>query len=265
VSYLLLGEIHDNPRHHEARAAVLAELLADGRPTTVLFEPMGRAHDVAIAAAVALARSDPALRSDPTRLAAAADAVAEAGQLNRRGWGWPLHRPLVEAALAGGADLRGANLEPAEARAAVRQGLDGLPADVREALQRETRWSAAQQRRLLAIIDRGHCNLLPERLHAPMVLAQRARDVAMALAMQRAVQARPGSRAILIAGNGHVRRDLGVPHQLVALGVDPGDVLAVGYLEPGDAAGAFDRAAVAPPPPDRPDPCAALRARPAGG
>jgi hypothetical protein len=123
---------------------------------------------------------------------------------------------------------------------------------------------------MLRLIDEGHCGVLPPRLHAPMVLAQRARDVAMALAMQAAHRdsgpAHSGpARTVLIAGNGHVRRDVGVPHVLASLGVPAARVVAVGYLEPGLPTLGFDLVDVAPAPAGRPDPCEALRRRPPGG
>jgi len=62
---------------------------------------------------------------------------------------------------------------------------------------------------------------------------------------------------VLLAGNGHVRRDLGVPRWLDPDG-GPGRVVTIGFVEDGDdatPAGAFDavvRAAAA----ERADPCA---------
>ena len=95
--FVLLGEVHDNAEQHRQRAALLSVLLTDGRPTTIVFEQMGRDQDAAIGAA-------------PRE----AEAIADAGRLDRRAWGWPLHKPLVEAALAASAPIRGGNLEPAE-------------------------------------------------------------------------------------------------------------------------------------------------------
>ncbi|HLL17896.1 MAG TPA: hypothetical protein VK439_03865 [Rubrivivax sp.] len=61
---------------------------------------------------------------------------------------------------------------------------------------------------------------------------------------------------VLLAGNGHVRTDVGAPRWLSA------DLrarsLAVGVLEQGDTTAAFDRRVFTAPQP-RPDPCAAFR------
>jgi uncharacterized iron-regulated protein len=235
--YVLLGEVHDNPEHHRQRAQLLRQLLSDGRPTRVLFEQMPRGSDAAIGAA-------------PRD----AEAVADAGRLDRQGWRWPLHRPLFDAALDGGARVAGANLERDAARAVVRDGATSLPADVQALMALP--WTPAQQALLERTIDAGHCGLLPRERWPAMALAQRARDAAMARTM---LDAPAGERVVLIAGNGHVREDIGVPHYLRGAGVPDGAIASVAYLEKGDEdAGRFDivrRTARAP----RADPCQALR------
>lgn len=237
--FILLGEVHDNPEHHRQRAELLRQLLADGRPTRVVFEQMDRASDAALAAAT----------RDP-------EAVADAGRLDRDGWRWPLHRPLVEAALAGGAAISGGNFDRDLARRVVRQGIAAAPADLRTAVD-AVPWSAAQDETVRAAIEDGHCGALPADRVAPMALVQRLRDAALAQAMLRAGE----PRVVLIAGNGHVRSDLGVPHYLRAAGVAPRDIVAVGFVEEGDAAMPFDLQGATPRVP-RPDPCAAFRQAP---
>lgn len=248
VPVLLLGEFHDNPAHHALRAEGLLRWLSDARPAAVAFEPFGRRHTAALQAATqALGLADdparpghplPAPREwTPADLDAAADRLAEAGQLDRRGWGWPLHRPLLVACLRRGARIVGANLEPEEARSIARQADAALPEEIRTLLAADKAWSAADQAAIEAEIDAGHCGLLPRARWPAMALAQRARDAAMALAVHAAGRdpRSPGrsgtSRVALIAGNGHVRRDLGVPRLLIALGMRPAALHAVGYLE----------------------------------
>ena len=234
--FILLGEVHDNPEHHRQRADLLRRLLADGRATRVVFEQMDRASDTALAAAP----------RDP-------EAVADAGRLDRAGWRWPLHRPLVEAALAGGATIAGGNFDRDLARRLVREGASAAPADLRTALD-AVPWSAAQDDIVRSAIQDGHCGALPPDRVAPMALVQRLRDAALAQAMLRASE----PRVVLIAGNGHVRNDLGVPHYLRAAGVAPKDIVALGFVEDGDPAMPFDLRQ-ATPGMQRPDPCAAFR------
>jgi uncharacterized iron-regulated protein len=236
--YVLLGEVHDNPEHHRARAELLRGLLSDGRPTRVLFEQMPLGTDAAIAAAPRNAES-----------------VADAGRLDRRAWQWPLHRPLVEAALSGRSTVAGANLERDVARAVMRDGANVLPGDVQALLALP--WTPQQQALLERTIDDGHCGMLPRERWPAMALAQRARDAAMARAM---LDAPAGERVVLIAGNGHVRSDIGVPHYLRAAGVPDRGIAAVAYLEEGDDTqpGRFDLVRRTPRA-ERADPCQALR------
>ncbi|MEI2677448.1 MAG: ChaN family lipoprotein [Burkholderiaceae bacterium] len=251
--YVLLGEIHDNPRHHRLRAALLRSLLADGVPTRVVFEQMDRQHNAAIAAA-------------PRDT----EAIVEAGRLDRKGWAWPLHRPLFDAVLEGGAAVVAGNLGRAQASQVVRSGLTQAPPDLHHLLspageaaaEGRAAWTAALETELLRLVEEGHCGALPRSMLAPMALAQRSRDAALASAMS---QAPAGTRVVLIAGNGHVRRDIGVPHYLAVadkLSPDDSRIVSIGFLErssegktsvdgPYDEAWFTERV-------ERPDPCASF-------
>ncbi len=200
--YVLLGEIHDHPEHHRVRAELLRALLADGRPTWVVFEQIDRQYNAAVQAA-----------------ARTTDAVIAAGQLDRTGWAWPLHRPLFDAALAAGATVVGGNLGRAEASSVVRGGAAQAPADLQPLLSAP--WSAQQNAEVLRQVDEGHCGALPAAMLPAMALAQRTRDAALAQAM---AAAPPGTRVVLIAGNGHVRRDVAVPHYLATPDLRPKDL-----------------------------------------
>lgn len=236
--FLLLGEVHDNPEHHSRRAALLTEVLDDGRPTTVVFEQMSRNAEADISAA-------------PRN----AEAIADAGRLDRRGWRWPAHKPLLDAALGASARLLGGNLERAEASAIVRDGVLAVPPDLRSMLDDPT-WGPEQERALEREIDVGHCHALPAAQWHRMALAQRARDASMAQALLRAAGA--NGRAVLIAGNEHVRLDLGVPHYLRAAGVPAAQIVAVGYLEEPGSEDIYDLVQLTTRVP-RDDPCAAFQ------
>jgi uncharacterized iron-regulated protein len=77
---------------------------------------------------------------------------------------------------------------------------------------------------------------------------------------QAMLQAPPAERVVLIAGNGHVRTDLGVPWVLREAGVPAHDIVAVVYLEEDDPALPADRI-VRTVRAQRPDPCEGLRGR----
>lgn len=244
---LILGEVHDHARLHQARLAWLRAWAASGLRFAIAFEQMDAPRQPALDAA----RRQPGIT---------ARALAEAGGLDFAGWDWPLYQPVVELALQHRLPLVAANL-PAVEVAAVARGRSGMflppPSDWTESDE------AAQRRE----IDEGHCGVLPPAALAPMALAQRARDAAMAQAM-RAAQASHGLPVVLLTGNGHARRDLGVARHLA--GALPRERLrCVGFLEAeGEAQPRlltqaderFDWRVLAAPH-ARPDPCEALRGR----
>jgi hypothetical protein len=99
-------------------------------------------------------------------------------------------------------------------------------------------------------IREGHCNKLPESVIGAMVRAQVARDVVMA----QALAAHASRGAILLAGNGHIRLDAGVPHWLQRQG--SARVFSIGYVESAAPGPYHESIRVVPHP--RPDPCAKL-------
>jgi len=233
--------------HHHLRAGLIARL---GQPTEVFFEQFDREHDDAL--------------REAQRAGADADGLARAGRLDAA-WKWPLHRPLVDAALAAPARVRAANLSAADARRIAKTGKLGPEHAALDGALSAADWTALRETALRADILDGHCGALPERVAPAMALAQRARDAAIANALAGA-----GGSAVLIAGNGHVRRDLAVPLYL-PLGAT---VISVGLVEtqseqpdprhyvPGpNGEPKYDFIWFSAPHP-RPDPCDAFRKRP---
>ena len=114
-----------------------------------------------------------------------------------------------------------------------------------------------------ADIERSHCQALPPDAVAPMARAQIARDLTLATAI-RPYAARG---VVLLTGNGHVRRDAGVPVWLRDL--PAGALVSIGLVEVADADDdAEDGAALAArydvfaytARQSRPDPCAGFKA-----
>ncbi|MGA8032298.1 MAG: ChaN family lipoprotein [Casimicrobiaceae bacterium] len=211
---VLLGEVHDNPVQHALRAAALQRLLATGVRPAIAFEQFDREHQTDI---------DRARRERP------ADAdylIAQAK--GDPGWNWNFYRPYVALALEYDLPIVAANLSRDDAMkvaidgwravfdaATIRQlGLDALPTDLRRS-----------QEHAMAV---GHCNLLPAEMLPPRANAQMARDIVMAQSI------RPYSDhgVVLLAGNGHVRRDIGVPVWLSA--AMRASAISIGLLETND-------------------------------
>ena len=206
--YRLLGEVHDNPAHHVIRARLISAVAGTGVRPAVIFEQFDLERDDALVAAQSSA--------------ADAEQLADAGRLDRNAWAWPLHKPVVEAALAAHLPIRSGN----PSREMLRSGLQ-TPEDVNAIWYprlRAARWSEAQAVQLRADIVESHCGKLPEAMVPRLVIAQRARDAAMAQAL---VNDATEDGAILVAGNGHVRADLGVPVYLHAPSLPDADAQSV--------------------------------------
>jgi uncharacterized iron-regulated protein len=116
----------------------------------------------------------------------------------------------------------------------------------------------------------AHCSMMPESMLDAMVLVQRARDAMLASQTHAALAG--ADSVVLIAGNGHARKDRGVPRYLErAYGVGTAvlallevrsDVHELRGLAPDDAADGlpYDYVWLTPRASDE-DPCASLRER----
>ncbi|MEO0314016.1 MAG: hypothetical protein RI928_472 [Pseudomonadota bacterium] len=200
---VLLGELHDNPFHHQARATFIPRF-AHGE-TTVVAEHLPAGHRVTSTGE--------------------ADRDLEAAGFNRKGWGWPLHQPLFESVLGRGYALVGGNLPAGFSKELMAQGQAAMALSMAKSYEQSTLPDLARAQLEQDLVD-GHCGQLPEKYLASMKLVQRATDISMATAL---LANRP---AVLVAGNGHVRRDYGVPQVLAAL--DPSlKISSVGFYENG--------------------------------
>ena len=180
---ILLGEQHDAPEHHRLERATVQWLAARGDLAALVLEMAEQGHGT-----TGLPRD------------ASAAQVRDALAWDGGGWPWADYGPVVMAAVRAGVPVLGGNLPRARMRAAMQDSaLDTrLP---------PAAWAEQRER-----IREGHCGLLPESQITPMTRVQIARDMAMADTVVRALQ--PGRTVLLVAGNGHVQRGLGVPLHL---------------------------------------------------
>ena len=257
ATFGLLGEIHDNADHHAIQAELLEGLARTGTRRGVVFEQFDREFEPALRRLLSSGQPSP-------------EDVADAVGFDRKGWNWDFYRPLVAIALRHGMPIAAGNLSRKAAVTIARQGLSALEPGRAAALRLDSGWSAEREQALHRIIADGHCGALPASAIPSMAAAQRVRDATLAEALLGV--SREG--AVLIAGNGHVRRDLATPIYLAAAAPDA-SCCAVGILEVqagrenpsaylSSAAGnvrPFDFACFTPRR-DRPDPCLAFeRAR----
>lgn len=198
MSYVLIGEKHDNADHHQIEAWLLAALLAgddQADPPTaqaVVFEMLDEAQQPALDR---LAPTD-SLESMQAALAWPA-----------HGWDWAVYGPLIKQALILRATVLAGNVANPLLKAVYQRGADALQGARFDTLSSLT---PAQQADIQQQIFESHCQLMPFERLAPMVTAQAARDASMA----HALSAAPYRQAILLAGGFHVDKRLGVPVHL---------------------------------------------------
>ncbi len=232
---VFLGEVHDNPAHHEHQTR-LTDLAT---PKAIVFEMLDEAQASVVT---------PGLLPNQELLEIALGWTAS-------GWPdfamyYPIFTAVEDVAFYVAAVPRDVAREAMEAGAGAVFGAEahsyGLmtPLDAPEQVQR------------LALQQAAHCNALPEEMLPGMVNIQRLRDATLA---QRALQALEdtGGPVIVITGNGHARTDWGAP-AYVARVAPAVSVFALGQSEDGSISGKFD-AVVDAPGIKRPDPCDALK------
>ena len=232
---VILGEVHDNPAHHNNQALLIRRL----NPKAIVFE---------------MITSDQAAQITPALIA------NRQAMENALGWadsGWPdfkLYHPIFQAAT--GAMIRGA----AVPRPAARRAMNDVAAAFGEEADRYglTKPLAEQeQAEREALQFEAHCDALPKELLPAMVDVQRLRDARLAQEAIRALE-ETGGPVVIITGNGHARADWGVPRKLRT--VRQGLVIfTLGQTEDSQPLpGAFD-AVLDAPGVTRPDPCDAFR------
>ena len=243
---VLLGEVHDNAAQHRLRLAALQRAFAAGWRPSIAMEQFDRGRQADI---------DRARRERPGDAQHVIDLAAPARAGAGGGWNWDFYRPYVALALRYDVPLIAADLSNGDAAKIVRGGYGAVfDAAAVAALGLDAPVPAGVESAQEHEIDLGHCHALPRAMWPRMAQAQLARDAVMAEALRSRAAA---GGVVLLAGNGHVRRDIGVPRWLGALRQR---IFAVGYLEVGNDSTpvtAFDavvRTAAA----ERVDPCAAF-------
>lgn len=195
VDVVFLGELHDNPWHHETQSAAVFAL----KPSALVFEML---------------TTDKAALVTPTLLD---DAEALKAALDWANSGWPdfaMYYPIFASADDAGiygaqvprdavhAAIMGGDIVAAFGEGAEQFGLT-TPLAAEEQAQREDEQFAA------------HCDALPRDMLPGMVLGQRLRDATMAREITRALN-ETGGPVVVITGNGHARTDWGAPRLLDA-------------------------------------------------
>jgi uncharacterized iron-regulated protein len=237
----LMGEIHDNSHGHRLRLEHVMQLIEQGHRPVVAMEQFDRENQATLDLALTSCRD--------------VDCVLD--KAATPGWEWRFYKPFVQLALDKKVTLIAANLSNVDVRKAMTDGFSAVfsaqAIDTYKLNQIAPQLLNAQ----IKAIQEGHCNMLPVQAIAPMVRGQIARDVWMASVVN-GVQ---NQTVMLIAGNGHIRKDAGVFQWLSK--DKQGLTHVLGYVERADRGDAdwFDQAYTVPEV-EREDPCQVFTRKP---
>ncbi len=208
VSYLLLGEKHDNPDHHALQLRVLDHVLQTGSVSAVSFEMMS-------------GEQQSLLQELPSHRQSSLEQINEHLQWDNDGWNWAYYGPLIHSAMQAGVVINAANISNEEMMQVY-----GAPtaAEIEGVLDEQTMAALEKD------IDESHCSMLPESQFPAMVRVQQARDFAMAGSLAASAEQQ---LQVLIAGNYHIRRDLGVPNYLLnrQSNLEESQIVSLAFME----------------------------------
>ncbi len=250
-TYILLGESHDNPIHHEHQGWVIDELVKGGRRPGVSFEMIDDTQEAKIGGKHRLS----------------VDEVFDSLEWEKSGWpNRSIYAPVFTAAVNAQLRLIAGSISKQALRDIVMNGESRMPEYVKADLDRYP-LSEKDRRAMYDEIKESHCDLLPAK-HVPrLILGQRVRDAVMSRSM---VRHRGSDGVVLVAGSGHTRNDRGVPAHLRAQETEPLTATITWHEvreefdAPDDYASIWDEALPFDyvwftPRVDRPDPCEEMR------
>ncbi len=228
---IILGEVHDNKRHHQVQAEVVAAL----QPRAVVWEMITQEQAEALT---------PQILQNPAETAWVLEWEAS---------GWPdftLYAPVFKRAAR--AMQFGALVPRAQSKEALQLGVANHFGAQAQQFGLDQPLPVAEQATREAEQMANHCNALPDHVLPMLVDVQRLRDASLAAAAKRALE-QTGGPVVVITGNGHARLDRGLAVYLQRALPDV-VIRALGQMEEGAIQGQFD-VVLSAPTVQRPDPC----------
>lgn len=237
---VILGEVHDNPFHHQNQARIVKAL----QPDALVFEMIPQEREDIVNE----------LRAE----GAPPETIAEALDWEESGWPpFEQYSQILEA--APDARIFGGGQPAAEVRRAMVEGAAGPFGPDAAIYGLSEPLTADELARREQQMAEAHCGAVPEELLAGMVEAQRFRDAGLADAALWARTMTGGGQVVVITGNGHADLDLGIPKKLRFAEPDV-KLVSLGQVEverDQETAARYDHVLVTEPA-KREDPCSAF-------
>ena len=208
AGYILIGETHDNTAQHRVETAIVDYLAGLHRPASVSFEMIDNQQGRLL---------------QGRKIKSSAELIELLKQTDS-GWDYEIYyRNLFDSVIRAGFSILPANIERTLLVGLMNRHAVEVPADLQRLLSATQLSDRAMDAMLKDIMD-SHCGMLKPEQARPMVTGQRLRDAAMAASLLQST----AELKVLIAGNGHVRTDLGVPRYIHTAN---SPLIAIGVLE----------------------------------
>jgi len=214
---ILLGLRQDNPLHHKRAAKIIENLARMGQNPVLLLSNVERNKQNAFT--IFTQRHE---KSEKTYDATGLDMLLDwshSGQPN-----WAVARPVFDVAMLKKRPLKAVNFSRYEIGELHRNGLTGLPKDIKSDLLPLLKIKTPVSDQLPKI----YCDRLPPEVLAKFTMIRRARNGLFALAM---AETHEGT-AVLIAAQKHMDKDSGIPPYLNKLGLR-GKYVSLSFVETG--------------------------------
>ena len=198
---ILLGEIHDNLFQHRVRADLIGKI--QSKEFAIVSEHLVSGSEITYSGS---------LLED-----------LEAIGFNKKAWSWPVHEVLYKKFEELGLPVFGGNLSQEDINN-IYVGKKFSQSDTLTPIVKRNALDSQSKDKLLNDLVVGHCGVVEEDFLSFMFKVQRLRDASMAYIANKLAP------AIVIAGNGHVRRDYGVPQILKKMNPNS-NVISIAFLE----------------------------------
>ena len=198
---ILLGEIHDNLFQHRVRADLMGKI--QSKEFAIVSEHLVSGSEITYYG----------------RLLEDLETIG----FNKKAWSWPVHEVLYKKFEELGLPVFGGNLSQEDINN-IYVGKKFSQSDTLTSIVKRNALDSQSKGKLLNDLVVGHCGVVEEDFLGFMFTVQRLRDASLAYTANKLAP------AIVIAGNGHVRRDYGVPQILKKMNPNS-NVISITFLE----------------------------------
>ena len=195
--YVLLGETHDNTKHHEDHGQMISKIADKSQHAAIAFEMLNK-DQANVVNNVEFSTTDELL-----------DTLEQA----KTGWEYKkYYKPVFDSVFRKKLPMHAAEIDRTTLMNIVTKGISHAPKEVQDVLQ-QTKLSEEATESLKKEIEMTHCGMINDGMTRSMLLGQKVRDAAIGTALYN-MKKDSVDRAILVAGSGHIRNDRGAPMYL---------------------------------------------------